>query len=211
VTLNNADFQLLSDITTYYLLQLYAGGGFNLTDLVAKASVRRQDPTISGRDVFNELMKNPNFGETRKTRGLTKIRALGLDAVSSLQWAMGNQKTLCPNGVTTESDRLGMLFNEGICVPPIYFAPFVERIAKGLTGTTVPVSYTTSDQTIYKTAMNWTALVDHPLANLHLLGQIQLDDLGNIINIAEPTAGGMFPRGDVNYVLSFKNSAIEMQ
>lgn len=198
VTMNQADFELLKDMSNFYYVSVgfltsYKFNGYlEVANRMAANQVR-----LTGGEKYNQLLENnPQFGKLRNRQILTETRKRLKEIIISLNWIMENQATLCPKGDASAANRLGMFFNHGVCLHPMMMS-YLQQWEGYLSGKPEKIESAKEGHT-YKTEIYYTALFDNPVSDLRSLGPIKFNACDGVVSVGDLSLGGMFPNNDAN-------------
>lgn len=203
VSFNRADFEgvEMMAMTTNLFLRFY-----NAYDLNGAYDISEKNfdlPKDTQQSLFyQQILQNPEFGKLRKNNQLKEMKGQATGIIASFDWIAANQGTLCKNPGPSPMDgdphnRVGMAFNKGLCFPMIYKQALLNPFIEVINGKTVYSEKTAADGTPVKVQVNYFALLDHPVSDLHDLGPFKFDACGGLLS-ADPNFGGAFPNRDGN-------------
>lgn len=204
-TIDRGDLEVVQQYAAGMELYLSLYNSYDLTGAIklAQETAAKRAQVVSPQAILDQLLANLKFGTIRNGNGFAKIKAMGADAITGLRWVMANQAKLCPMGVSDQHNRVGALVNNGICVPSSEQAKLnsgIRKVESALQGgqVTVPVMSASGPST---TSIIPSALLDHPIADLHSLTPVSYNTCGEIVGLADPSIGGLFPNKDANSVM----------
>lgn len=204
VTLNRADFEAIQHIAAAYELYFSMFNSYDISGAIRVAQAHKGEE-VSGDAILKDLLQNPRFGTLREGNGLQRVKGMGLDAIHGIRWIMANQNSLCANGYSHPRNRIGFLFNKGLCASRDNAAETarnlrtVESVLNGAV-----LRYDVSGA--YSTSWKPSVLLETPIADVRSVLPTKVDPCGNAIEIADGTLGGSFPKGDFNHVLTLSSS-----
>ncbi len=208
VKLNRADFEGLQALAAGFELYFSIYNSYNLDGAIEKALSVKGQENVDGQALINALLENKKFATLRKGNGFSRIKEMGVDAISGARWTIQNQKTLCSMGESSGKNRPGMLFNEGLCADRS-----AAEIEKGLTETEEALNGKTSALTVtierhdsateqYTIMTKPVALIDSPIADLRAITPSAYDKCGNALAIHDPSLSGLLVNKDANVILA---------
>lgn len=207
VSFDRGDFEVMQQTAAGYELYFSLLNSYDLTGSIQVALDHRNDPVkASAQDLLAELLKHDKFGNLRPSNGLKHIKEMGIDAVAGMRWVLANRDTLCPLGKNDVRNRMGALINRGICIDQrsaVEGSRALIQADRILGGQTFPVSFVSSNGAIYSTEVLPLAALEAPLANLHSLTPLIWNKCNQLVQVADLTLAGIFPKGDVNYVMQW--------
>ena len=208
VNLNRADFESVQQVAAGYELYVSLWNSYNASGAVQVAiNNRRPGMRPTTPQVIDELLLNPVFGTIRPGNGFQKVRDMGVDAVTGYRWITSNQASLCPLRSPQPRNRIGFLFNWGVCLEnSIEAAANVQKTEDALAGLPVQVTFRGRAGLQHSTRINPSAWMNTPIANLRVLTPLRINRCGELAEVADRTAGGLFPMRDVNAALLVSNS-----
>lgn len=159
--------------------------------------------------VLNELLKDPRFATLRTGNGFSRIKEMGIDAVLGIRWVLNNQNTLCPLGYSNPRNRLGALFNQGLCVKndsAVEIAKGLNKVEAALSGASLQAKIGNRSGGFYQTVLKPSSIIDNPIADLRKLTPLVFDRCNQLIGVADGSVAGLFPKGDGNTVLQLSSS-----
>lgn len=199
ITLNQADLAYLRDQASFLEIVISAYNAYDVTGAIdVAASMNKSNP----QKIKDRLFQNKKFGLIRNQQTLPKIKELALDYAAGLRWAMANQSTLCPRGYPDPQNRPGKLNNKGTCVNS-YFQPYIDSLESIMKGEVQTLESERNGKS-HKTQMKPTVLLDQPISDLRSLNPTKIDRCAQILEVGDPTFGGVFPNGDANIVLPLR-------
>lgn len=219
IKLNMADMEALQQYYagTQLLFSFY--NSYDLTGMMALSKLpEEQQDSMTSAQTWKFLSQYKEFGVFRSTSQLQKVTQMGLDYTTALRWAVKAQKSLCKEGVETVKNRPGFLINKGLCVEsknPTQDEKNLALIELALNGGLIPLS---TESTI-----NWrpALLFTKPIQDLKKLeptyatcerttdygdGEL-VESFETIISFKDPTLNGVFPQGELNYILKASHDA----
>ncbi|MES3038802.1 MAG: hypothetical protein V4736_12915 [Bdellovibrionota bacterium] len=208
IEFSRADFEALQQMAAGNELYLSMYNSYDIAGTIDVAlSHEGQAANLSAQTVLEEVLKDPKFGQLRAGNGFQKIRSLGVDAISAIRWMMANQSSLCPMGLSSPRNRVGSLIDKGFCITSkaaVTTARDLKKIEGALAGDKVQVLFYDQKGVPYRTDMS-AAIIDRPVADLHLLAPVSIGKCGYVNSIADETGGGLFPNKDANKVLKMSS------
>ena len=204
VKLNRADFEALQISASGYELAFALYNSYNLTGSVDKLLSLKGRSDVDGKSVIEELLQNKQFATLRSGNGFSKIKEMGSDAISGMRWVIQNQSALCKFGKNKGTNRVGSLFNEGLCVNDSAdmqksLTSAEEMLSGKIYETDIKL---TSSYQVHKTTVKPLALLDSPIADLRTVAPSAYDKCGNVVAIQDPTLSGILVNGDANIILT---------
>lgn len=212
ITFNRADFEGVQQLAAGLELYSSLANSYDLAGSVQlaidqwKNDQRKDGRKVSAQEILNKLFDDPQFGVLRKQNGFAKIKDMGVDALVGMRWIMNHQDSLCPLGSPNPRNRIGALFQEGICVRDLVeTAAALRKAEEALAGKDVLIDIPRSE-TSYRTRIRPMSLVESPIADLRNLNPISVSDGGQVCSVGDSTFGGLFPLQDANTILSLNES-----
>jgi hypothetical protein len=203
VKLNRADFEAIQMSASGYELAMSLYNSYNLTGSIDKALSLKDQKNVDGKTVIDELLQNKEFATLRAGNGFSRIKEMGLDAVSGMRWVIQNQETLCALGRSNSKNRVGMLFSEGLCSTNEKQAQKdLTTAEEALNGKLYTKELEMRDQSKYNFVIKPVALLDSPIADLRSVAPVSYDKCGNVAAIQDATVSGILVNGDANIILS---------
>lgn len=203
VRLNRADLEALQHVIAGYQIYLTAANSWDLTGAIEVAAKVEKDQET---DALNELLKNPSFGRLREGATLGVVPEAAKDFAIGVRYAMSMQRELCPKGPASKN-RPGYLFSGGLCVPA---TKTVESQLRALelmiSGNPTIVNVNVNHQTL-PVVVDANSFVKAPISDVRQLLPIQKDACGHVTGLGDGKAGGAFPYGDLNTLLSERAKA----
>jgi hypothetical protein len=199
VMLNPADFEEIKLIATTYLFLLTYLGSYDISGIIEADIDRRAHPELPFQSFIETLLKNKNFGTLRKTARLSNLRTISSDILGSLHWFSSHLSFACPMGQADPSYRQGMLFFDALCVDPSFMS-FFSEIIDHVSGKPIVKILNNNGQPV-SGQLDYLKFADHPLTDLRQLGHVTFNNCRDILNIGEPSMGGIFPNKDANFLL----------
>lgn len=214
VTLNRGDMEALQQSAAGMELYFSMLGSYDLTGSI-KVAMDNQDKNagkkVSPEEILNQLLKDSRFGKIREGDVFRKIKGMGVDVIAGIRWVMNNQNTLCPMGVSDPRNRLGALYNHGICIDQASSSQLpaelrkVEDVLNGATVQTVIGNLSAYDMVngypSIQVEIKPSALLDKPIDDIRSLTPVQFNDCGRLSSVSDATVGGLFPNKDANKAL----------
>jgi hypothetical protein len=201
VTMNRADFEILQDMATYYKIQFSFVNSYELVGAGDVAEYVSTLPYNNPQLAADSLLTNKNFGRLRPQSRLEEIKTLGLDIVTSLNWFMSQQATVCPMGSMHPRNRVGMWINSGMCVGG-WAKQYIELMDMFFNSKPIDLTREKNGAT-YVTQQVGFKLIEDPLKNVRELGPLKFDKCGSLMSVGDPTLHGVFPKGDSLVALEF--------
>lgn len=216
IKLNTADMAVLQQAYAAYQLFFTIYNVYDLTGMKALAQLP-EDTVMSGQEAWNFLAKNQDFGVYRSTSQLQLVKEMGLDFIGASRWAIKMQKQLCPQGYETEKNRPGYLFHSGLCVEnKDESSESLELVEAILNGGLMPFTATSADGAFdYQTEVKPVLMFTQPVQDLKALKPVfktcgdEYGEYTSIVQIADSTLNGLFPNGDVNYILRIQDTCAQ--
>lgn len=210
VKLNRADFEALQHVVAGYQVYITLLNSWKLNGAISvgekiaraeKAARYGRGTQPSSQAVVDELLKNPEFGTLREANGMGVIPETAKDLVIGVRYALQAQGELCGEGPYAEN-RPGYLIKSGICVEPTdAIESHLRAVELMLSGTPVifPVKVRKQDLPV---AMDPVAFFTHPIQDVRTLLPVKHNECGHVVGLGDGTAGGLFPNGDLNTLLT---------
>ncbi len=192
VRLNAADFAALEQIVGGYQVYLSI---MNSYDLSGSINVGDHSQGRSGQEVINLLLANPSFGKLRDGRAYAVLPQLAKDAVLATRSAIALQAELCPAGSETPSNRPGHLFENGLCVKTSSALEATLKTVELVASTNLARIVVGEDNKEY--VVSAPKFLASPISDVRSLVPTAYDRCGQAVAIADPTIGGLFPRGEI--------------
>lgn len=206
--LNRADFEVIQQYAAAKLIELAILTSYDFSGYSDAFKDRQTVASTHPQNLYSQLIENTNFGVLRKSHTLNLVQSMGLDILTSIAWASSNQSTLCPKGDGSYHNRLGMLFNLGICISPMFNNLYQSFALKTLTNK--PESFMIKvNNTDYEAQFNYGKLLSEPIKDIRSLG-IKFDACGSIMEVEDQGFGALFPNKDANVVLPLTNKACNL-
>jgi hypothetical protein len=203
VKLNRADFEALQMAASGYEIAVSLYNSYNLTGALDKALSLKGQKTIDSKAVIESLLQNKEFATLRAGNGMSRLKNMGNDAISGMRWVIQNQSTLCALGKNNSKNRIGMLFNEGLCAEnKAETQKSLAQAEEVLSGKTYQASISIRGGSAYETTVKPSALLDSPIADLRTVAPISYDKCGNVTSIQDVTLSGLLVNGDANTILT---------
>lgn len=213
VNINQADIEVAQQIMAGYVIYLSLYNSYDLSGVIATSDKFSSQPDVKGKIVFEELLKNKDYGVVRDEAALKNILSMGIDAIAGLRWAQKLQKQLCPSGQGVDSNRPGFLVASGICVDqdskpledstdPQYrtFGDVMKAVELVLRGGVISATFNGALGSI-TTDIKPSAIFANPIKDVRNLMPLTYDKCENVVGTADNTLGGIFVRGNANSVL----------
>lgn len=208
IQLNRADFEVIQQYSAAKMIELAIFTSYDLSGYSDTFKDRQAVASTHPQNIYSQLIENKNFGVLRKSNTLNLVQSMGLDILSSIDWASSNQLSLCPNGEDSYHNRLGMLFNLGICIRPMFNNLYQSFAMKTLTNKPESIMLKVNS-TDYEAQFNYGKLLSEPIKDMRSLG-MKFDACGNIIEVEDQGFGALFPNKDANVVLPLTNKACNL-
>lgn len=205
ITFNRADFELLQMYTTKAIIQLSLLAAYNVPQSIEAHAKKAKNPSLTSQMVYDELLKNKDFGTIRNSKYLTDIRSYGVEVIEAVNWINSDYQNLCYNYDRTQESaikRPGMFEATPICVDSrsifrrnqlqysINNIPVQNLFNKDIRFKDGTYNYKQSYQNLY---IQYLAPFTTPIADIRSLGKIEFNECGYITNIEDQTVGGLFP------------------
>lgn len=207
--INRTEIEVLQHAVAGVQIYIMLSTAYNLNQGLGFLNHVNSDPQLSERDFFDYFSKIQKLGELKADHHLAEFKSLGSDAYSGARWAYRMQSEICKEGKHTELNREGYLFNQGVCLGPNLkdgtpIESLFEMIELALMGT--PQNYafkrTAGEYAnpVAKASFNPFEIFNNPVKDLKSLFPQQYDQCGRVLEILDPSAGGLFPDGDFHSV-----------
>lgn len=210
VQFSRADFEGVQQIAAAYELYLSLYNSYNLDGSIQVALDHKDQPSHpAAQEIIQELLQNRTFATLREGTGLKRLKEMGLDAITGMRWVIRNQNSLCPLGKENPRNRLGFLFNHGLCVQdPSNATRQLKHFEDVVSGKLIKATFVGRGGDRYDTVMKPAAWVDAPINDLRMLTPLKFNECEELTEVSEGTAGGIFPRADVNSVIKLRNNCL---
>jgi hypothetical protein len=185
----------------------------------------RDESQISGRETFEQLLKNKRFGTVRDNKALKSVLALGLDGVAGTRWAMAMQAELCKNGMDSrsqEANRPGYVIKDGICIDTTNrnedgqsVDQVLNTVEMALRGGILNATFTVNEGANFgkqvNTRLRPAAIFSNPIQDVRDLGPFTYSqDGGSVTAFGDKTIGGIFVNGDGNEIISLGGATLKV-
>lgn len=207
IQLNFADFEVIQQFATAKIIDLAIFTSYDLSGYSDVFTDKNSILTTEPQQIYAQLIKNEKFGQLRKSNLLKITQTLGLDLLKGLEWASSNSSILCQSGTDSPQNRLGMLFNTGICISPYLVTALQELTINTLSNQPTIQKYNL-DNSEYEAHVNYGKLISEPIEDIRSLG-LKFDACGNIISVEDQGFGSLYPNQDANIVLNLMNKFCE--
>jgi hypothetical protein len=204
VKLNRADFEALQMGAAGMELYVSLANSYKLTGTLEKALSLKGQNEIDAKAVIESMLENKEFATLRAGNGFVRMLEMGHEAVTGLRWIAQNQKTLCSMGKSNPKNRIGMLFNEGLCDQRTE-AESLKGLAEaeeGLNGKASQATAMNKYGQIYKFNTRAVALTNSPIKDLRSILPTSFDKCGNALTVADPSLSGLITTQDANNILA---------
>ncbi len=160
------------------------------------------DDNLTPQQKTEILMNTPTFGHLRSQNSFKLLRDIGSDLSSAVKWAVQYQKNLCPQGVETEYQRRGYLFEQGLCVDSTstVLQRFMATLDQALGGIT-KIDMEKSDGTLVPMNVNLFAWSTKPIQDLRQIAPVGWNSCGLATSLRDNTLGGMFVDNNYNVLM----------
>lgn len=194
--LNRADIEMIQQATAgmqIYFTTLIAYDFSGSIDVAER--LRGQNATRE--TVYNELIRNADFGKLNNAQAIQNIAALGTDAVAGTRWAIQVNNELCnrgqnnPNGSFLRDTCSESLKNDAEKIEGI-----LRSVEAALGGQTILMRVARQDDTQVKPA----AFLQSPIADIKTLAPT-FNRCDKLSSVEDGTLGGVFPNDDLNAIL----------
>lgn len=206
---NAADLMMLRQVAAGEVLALSIYASYSLEGLENLSKTERFDqlPYHTQRQL---LKANPEFATLRRDHVMDLVSYIAQDFVAASRWAERFKKELCPKGFDIageQTQRDGYLFSEGFCLAEddesvTARETLLAQIEGALRGS-VPLQIQSQDKEVtVESVIDPLALSRRPVIDLKALLPEQLPTCGKLVELPDPTLGGVFPRRDASIYLS---------
>ncbi len=210
VDFSRADFEGVQQIAAGFELYYAFYNSYDLSGAIQVAIDQKGRENVPAQETIDALLKDPKFATLRDGNAFKKIKEMGVDAVVGMRWVLSNQDSLCPRGTSNPRNRLGSLFNFGICVSnPTDAAQTVRKVASALAGRDIPVEFQNKYAQKYATVLNPASLMNSPIADLRSLTPLKFNKCNLLEGVGDPSVGGLLPKGDANTALVHLNTCYQ--
>lgn len=194
--MNIADFEMLRQNVAG--AQVYIA---MLTMYSVDGLFKNADKIPSGKEAVRALSRIRGFGKLRNNKFAMLLPEAAQDAIVGVRLAQKHHKTLCPKGAPADGSRKGMLFHSGICVETTSSVERVMGIAEQMIqGNVVTGTFITSNEPVEAT-VDYQSFKQNPPQDLRELGPAGYNGCGDLEILGNGTAGGLFPKGELNAIL----------
>lgn len=198
--MNVADFEMLrqnvAGVQVYIaMLTMYSVDGL----------FKNADKIPGGKGAVQALNGISGLGKLRNNKFAALLPEVAQDAIVGVRLAAKHHKTLCPKGSPADGSRKGMLFHSGICAQTTSAVERVMGIAEQMIqGKVVTATFITSNEPVEAT-VDYQSFKQNPPQDLRELGPVGYNGCGDLEILGNGTAGGLFPKGDLNAILREEN------
>lgn len=194
--LNVADFEMLRQNVAG--AQVYIAA---LTMYSVDGLYKNVGKISSGERALHVLSGIHGFGKLRNNKLAALLPEVAQDAIVGVRLAVKHHKTLCPNGALVDGSRKGMLFHGGICVETTSLVDRVLGVAEQMIqGKVVTTTFNIRNEPVEVT-MDFQSFKQNPPKDIRELGPAGYNACGDLEMLGNGTAGGLFPKGELNAVL----------
>lgn len=202
IKMNRADFEALQHLAAGYELYFSLANSYNLSGSINKALSWQHNQQEEIQSIIDDLIANKDFATLRGKNGFQKVKAMGIDAIAGARWIMSNQNALCQAGRSHARNRIGMLFNYGLCMDrsnAVENSKDLSIVSEILAGKILDEVKLKGD---YVTSLKPISLFEAPIADLRSAMPLSYDRCGNVTSLKDSTLAGVFIKGDANAYLS---------
>ena len=221
--LDRADFEALQHHVAGNQLLFAVMNTYKLDGAIA-AYDKSKD--ASNKTKYETFFKDDSFGVIRSESFLRMVHSLGVDALAGYKHFVQQRDELCPNGIETPEQRVGKLFEDGICVikGEDNYTTITRLVEKSLAGDVIkmavaekqmsphfpewtetrvkPVELLKADEEIiYETDMIVASPLLNPIQDLRSVAPTKWNKCDRVEEIASADAGGALPYRDSADVL----------
>lgn len=190
--------QIAGGMVMYFtLFTSYSYEGFD------KIAVIDPDGKFTSKQVYTYLNQvSPNVFTLRQKNMMKEVMSIGSDLGEAYKYAIKYHKELCPKGEGQNRQRVGYLFQDGLCAKQndADFAKY-EASLKGAIDTRL---YSSLLMREVDTKADYWAWFRNPITDLKAIGPATFTSCGEVSSIIDKTFGGVFVNKDAESFVELK-------